>query len=212
MRFTIKLMHRASLAFLLATAIAPVIRGQQNTSRTSSLDRVLTKRTREFNAMELEKELRRPPNKHEERLTLEQIKEDYLHIQIASRDLSQAVSLGDALDLKSVAKSSLEIRKCAKRLKHNLVLPKSAEEVSKLADASAGTEAAQLKSSVTALNNLIDGFVNNPLFHKVNVVDAQSSVKARRDLEQIMLLSEHVKRSSEKLDRAATAAAAHKSQ
>ncbi len=203
MRFTIKLMQRASLSILLTTIIAPVIRGQQNTPRPSSLDRMLTKRTREFNAMELEKELRRPANKREERLALEQIKEDYLHIQTANHDLSQAVSLGDTLDLKSVAKSSSEIRKCAGRLKYNLVLPKPAEEEAKLADANAGIETAQLKSSVTALNSLVDGFVNNPLFHKVNVVDAQSSVKARRDLEQIMLLSEHIKRSSEKLDKAA---------
>ena len=39
----------------------------------------------------------------------------------------------------------------------------------------------------------------NPMFKEVKVVDAQWSAKARRDLEDIIELSDGIKRSSKKL-------------
>ncbi|MGB8511150.1 MAG: hypothetical protein WCD76_22460 [Pyrinomonadaceae bacterium] len=201
MHYTLKLMRRASIAAVLAATIAPVISGQQSTVRPP-IDRVLTMRAREFNNMVLEKELRNIATPEEERLALAQIREDYLRIQMANNDMVQAVSKGVISDLKIVAKSASEIRKRAARLKYNLALPGS-EEKPKRSEIGDGAEAEQLQSSLLTLCGLVDAFVNNPLFQQVNVVDAQWSVKARRDLDQIIVLSEHVKKRSEKLDRAA---------
>ncbi len=202
MRATSKFMQRASVATLLAITIAPALLGQQSNTRTNALDRMLTKRNREFNERVLDREMRRPENKEEEQLALAQIKEDYVRIQEANHDLAQATAQADALDLKVVAKLAAEIRKRAGRLKYNLVLPKPEDEP-KRSNANGGTEAEQLQAALATLSGLVIDFVNNPLFQAVNVLDAQSSVKARRDLEQIIALSAHVKKSSEKLDRAA---------
>jgi hypothetical protein len=200
MRATFKLMRRVSVAAVLTVTIAPVLQGQQSNSR-SALDRVLSKRGREFNDRVMDRELHRPANPEEERLALAQIKEDYVRIQVVNHDLAQATAHAGALDLRVVAKLAAEIKKRAGRLKYNLVLPKP-EEVATGPEPT-GTEIEQLQSALSALSELIVGFVNNPLFKEVNVVDVQSSTKARRDLEQIIALSEHVKKSSEKLDKAA---------
>ncbi|MBA3439549.1 MAG: hypothetical protein H0T92_06750 [Pyrinomonadaceae bacterium] len=53
------------------------------------------------------------------------------------------------------------------------------------------------------MNELIAGFVNNSVFKSAGVVDAELSAKARRDLKGIIELSEGIKKSSEKLNKAA---------
>ncbi|MFL6208681.1 MAG: hypothetical protein ACJ74W_07495 [Pyrinomonadaceae bacterium] len=194
-------MRRVSVAAVLTVIITPVLQGQQSNSR-NALDRVLSKRGREFNDRVMDRELHRPANPEEERLALAQIKEDYVRIQVVNHDLAQATAhAAGALDLKAVAKCAAEIKKRAGRLKYNLVLPKPGAVAN--GPEPTGTEIEQLQSALSTLSDLIVGFVNNPLFKEVNVVDVQSSFKARRDLEQIIALSEHVKKSSEKLDKAA---------
>ena len=123
MRFTIKLWQRASLAALLAATIAPAIQGQQSNTARASLDRVLTKRTREFNNREMENELRRPVEEKDQQMALAQIKEDYVRLQVANHDMTQAASVKGALDLKFVAKSAAEIKKRAGRLRRHHISP-----------------------------------------------------------------------------------------
>jgi hypothetical protein len=61
----------------------------------------------------------------------------------------------------------------------------------------------QLKSSLAALSGLIARFVNNPMFQNANTIEADLAAKARRDLEDIIELSGQVKKSGERLDKAA---------
>ena len=51
------------------------------------------------------------------------------------------------------------------------------------------------------LKQAIDSFVENPVFEKFGVIDAQLSAKAGRDLEQIITTSTQLKKSSEWLER-----------
>lgn len=200
MRSTNKLIQSLPLAFILLAAIAPVVRGQQSNNPRQSLDRVLSKRGREFNDKVLDKELHAPPNPREEKLIISQIKEDYVRIQVATSELTQAAAQAGSLDMKAVAKLAGEIKKRAGRLKYNLALPKPETEAER-AEVNDKQEPEQLRSSLSTLSNLVVGFVNNPLFRQVKVVDVQSSFRAQRDLEEIIALSEHLKKSCEKLDR-----------
>jgi len=59
-----------------------------------------------------------------------------------------------------------------------------------------------LKPLLEALDRQIIEFVNNPIFKAVNVINPQLSSKARRSLDEIIELSEQVKKSSEKLRKA----------
>jgi hypothetical protein len=76
------------------------------------------------------------------------------------------------------------------------------EKGSKRPPVEVGAEAGQLKTSLSALGELIYVFVRNPVFKEANVADVQRLAKARRDLDEIIELSGQVKKSSEKLRKA----------
>ncbi len=221
MNLTIKFTLQITATVVLASALAPLALSQQgsaaprqpsgsgNRSRPSDFrsERAIREverrdmRAREFNLRMLESELRRRPAERQElHLAYAQIREDYVRLQVVYNGLAQAVSQGGALDPKFVAKSASEIKKCAGRLKYNLALPEP-EKDSKRPKSEVGAAAEQLKPSLSALGELIAGFVNNPMFKEVKVVDAQGSAKARRDLEEIIELSGEIKRGSKKLNK-----------
>lgn len=135
-------------------------------------------------------------------LALAQIHEDFTRIQVVNNKLAQSLGGGGGLDLKLVAQAASEIKKCAGRLKDNLALPeRAANEPRRLAPPEIGPE--QLRDSVTALDRLVLSFINNPGFQSVDVIDAEWSFKARRDLEEIIELSGRLRKSSEQLHKAA---------
>ena len=195
----IKLGARAAAALFLASLVP--VQAEAQASRNTGIDRVLRERQRVFNNRTIEEELRRPAERREPQLALVQIKEDYVRIQEVNRDMVQAASAGGVLDLKFVAKSASEIRKRAERLKSNLALPEPEKTTEHAKEAAAEAGPAQLKASLLTLGRLVAVFVRNPIFREVNVVDAQQSVKASRDLEQIIELSGRLKKHSERLNR-----------
>ena len=198
MRPNVRLVARTAALALVALACAPAAEGRQ--ARTSSIDQLLRERQRAIYGRALEEDLRRPEARaEEERLALAEIKEDYVRLQVVNKDLSKAASQPAALDLKAVAKSTSEMRKRAERLLENLALPELREEPGRSRPADIEREE-QLKASLLALGQLVERFVRNPIFREVNVIDAQASARARRDLQAIITISDRLKRESEKLD------------
>ncbi len=199
----VKLAARGTTVLLLAPVFALSVLGRQSgTPPRSGVDRVLAERARVHNNRRIEEGLRRPAGRGAApQLALAQIKEDYVQLQVVTGDLARAASQGGALDPKFVAKSASEIRKRAERLKHNLALPEP-EQAAERPSAEAGDEEARLRASVSALGKLIAGFVRNPIFREVGVVDARSAATARRDLEEIIGLSGRLKKESERLSKA----------
>jgi hypothetical protein len=49
-----------------------------------------------------------------------------------------------------------------------------------------------------ALNKLLDGFLHNPIFSDAGEIDLQLAAKARRDLEDITVLSEKLRKNADK--------------
>lgn len=221
MRPTIKYMLRAAVLFVMATTIAPLVSGQRSGSAADARMRVMREmrereardnemRERAFDLRMVEEEARRHPavRRSEPKLDIAQMREDFVRIQVVNYELADVVrhgsssSGGGTLDLKLIAKSVAEIKKRARRLKDNMALPETGN-VFERPQMEVGPEAGQLKSSLSVLNKLIIGFVNNPMFKEANVVDVQLSVKAKHDLEDIIEISEQIKKSSEKLNKIA---------
>lgn len=198
MKSTIKMTLQVAAAIIFASALAPLAQGQQGSDPRASIDRILRARQRQFELRKTEEELRRPAERLETQLAIAQIKEDYVRIQVINNDLVRVTSGGTALDLKFIAKSASEIKKRAARLKYNLALPEPEKDAKR-----PKAEVGELKSSLALLSKLIVGFVNNPMFKAANIVDAQESANARRDLEAIIALSGQVKKSSEQLHKEA---------
>jgi hypothetical protein len=131
-----------------------------------------------------------------------QMNEDFERIQSIDKDVLSAVSTSGVPDYKRVSDGLVEIRKRAIRLKTNLVLPPSAkdERAQKRRDE---MDTNQLQPSLLMLNDLIVSFVANPLFKKETSVDYQLVARARRDLDGIIEFSEKIRKSAEKLNKAA---------
>ncbi|HWW75041.1 MAG TPA: hypothetical protein VNZ44_06590 [Pyrinomonadaceae bacterium] len=202
MRPNVRLVARTFAALaLVALACAPTAQGRQ-TTRTNSIDQLLRERQRIIYGRALEEDMRKPAERAEEeqRLALAQIKEDYVRLQVVNKDLSKAASQKEALDLKEVVKSTAEMKRRAERLLENLALPELQEEAARSKPNDIEREE-QLKASLLALGQLVERFVRNPIFREVNVIDAQSSTRARRDLQSIITISERLRRESEKLDK-----------
>jgi hypothetical protein len=145
-------------------------------------------------------------NKHFEKKRISlmpQIKEDFTRIQIVNNAMMRKVFGNDVLDYKDVSGQLSEIRKRANRLKENLMLPES-EEKEKLQKPTVAPAGAQLKDSLLALDTLIMGFVQNPLFQKPGVIDTKLSARAGQDLKTIIEFSGSIKKEVEKLSKLQT--------
>lgn len=185
----------AVLAFL-ASPCASAAHAQQSSTRT--IERLLRERQKAVYLREVEEKLRRPAERAEEevRLALAQIEEDYERIQLVNNDLARVTSDSNDLDLKLAAESASEIRKRAERLLNNLALPEPPSDMERVRMPAEGEE--QLRPSLGMLRRLVERFVRSPLFREVNVIDAQVSTRARRDLEGIIELSGRLKKDCEK--------------
>jgi hypothetical protein len=187
----------AALA-VLAPPAAPALLAQ-----TSGIERILRERQRVMVNREVEEGLRKPAERRKweeaERLAFAQIKEDYERIQLANNELAEAVANPEGADLKLVAKSTAEIERRAERLLSNLALPELPADLERVRMPAGGQ--GQLRPSLLMLGRLVNRFVRSPLFREVNVIDAQISVRTRRDLEGIIELSGRLKKESEQFDK-----------
>ena len=204
MKTITKFVLMAASVVAFALALSPLVNAQtaqqiEDAKQAEMINRA-GENERRIAAWELRMaEVRRPPaQRRDATLAYSQIRDDYKQIQISNNDLLRLVAAGGALDLKVVTKSASDIKTRALRLKENLMLP----EPKKLAERpkpEALAEAAQLKPSLSKLDALIFEFVNNPIFDQTRAVNVEQAAKARRDLEEIIEISDQIKKCGERL-------------
>jgi len=131
---------------------------------------------------------------------LDQIRSDFLQIQVTERQLTKAAAAQLDMDLKLVAQLTVRIHKRSRRLKENLALPQpeTQQSIGGAGSPVAATPEA-LRMSLTDLSDLIESFVSNPMFEHTKLFDRKLSDKASWDLDAIIQLSDEIKRDSEKL-------------
>jgi hypothetical protein len=142
---------------------------------------------------------RRPPEPH---LSYQQIKVDFEQLQLVNHHLAEAGASTSALDYGQIKRDASEVRKRASRLKTNLLLPEPDRD-EKLQKSREAYTSEELKPAIDTLDALVRRFVWNPVFQHPNVLDVENSVKARRDLEGIIKLSEHIQKRAEALSKLA---------
>lgn len=127
-------------------------------------------------------------------INLQQVKKDFEGMQIANNSILSAIANKQPLDSDQIKADVSRIRSKASSLKAQLSLPKPQEEKH-----SNGLPLDQpLKTALLQLDVFITRFVNNPVFKsKPIVVDANHSVQASRDLDEIIDLSGRIRRSAE---------------
>jgi hypothetical protein len=106
------------------------------------------------------------------------------------------------LNYDSIVGSAFEIRKRSIRLRTDLALPK-AETKEKVPDFKEA-EQGELQPALSQLNQLLDSFLHNPIFSDTGEIDLELAVRARRDLDSIVVLSEKVRKNAEKRSKTST--------
>lgn len=167
----------------------------------SERDRNLLERETQLTLIEKD---RQRAVKRDPQLAFAQIREDFRRLQILNNDVMRAVSSSREPNYKTISDSAREIKRRAARLKLNLVFPEAEREEEGPARLIQSPDASDLKPSVAALDTLIFSFVTNPVFKETSVVDARLGIKARRDLEAIIELSEKLRRNAEKMSKSAS--------
>lgn len=198
--FLLRILILIALAFIPGTLVLG--QGPPPQGRGARPDKIQRELERRVEMQMIEQALVESGSRHVMRypaLVLDQIRDDFLQIQVIDRNLMRATNAGDALDLKLVVNSAGEIRKRSQRLKENLALPRPDTPSPGRSEIAGEATRERLRISLSNLSGLIDEFVGNPMFEQIKLIDAKLSAKARQDIEAIIELSSQIKRSSQKL-------------
>jgi hypothetical protein len=176
-----------SLTAALLSISAPTASAQGSRPGTMS-DRDRNLQDREMQITLLEKGAKQPA-KREPRLLLQEINEDFGRLQLVNNEMKAKGAAEVVLDFKYVSDAAAEIKKRSTRLRTNLVFPESAKS-----DKRETTTPEGLKAQLVILDRLIRGFVTNPVFTDAGVINTEHAAKARGDLDEIIDLSDKVKK------------------
>ncbi len=139
-----------------------------------------------------------PGDRKRTRAAAVQVREDFGRIQIIYNEIVLAMSAGKTLDDNFISDALEGINKSASRLRSNLALPRI-DDKDKHQKKRNGVAEVKLKTSLTLLCAHISNFVTNPLFESTGALDVQLSIKASRDLNEIIELSDNLKKKTGKL-------------
>ena len=135
------------------------------------------------------------PTAHDRRQVIDQIKEDFLRIQVVDDQLQKENSRNE-LDLIAISKHVSEIKRRSQRLRQNLSLQKGVNAGTAPPDLDTRDH---LRRKIALFSEQIEKFVANPMFESARIVDTDLSIRASLDLEQVILTSKAIKRLSDRL-------------
>jgi len=127
-----------------------------------------------------------------------QTEEDFNRMLMLHNEIARVIDANKAIDYHFVAEATGEIRKRATSIQSNLMLSPPSEEM-KAIEMPAQTNESEMKDALIKLCKQIRNFVTNPVIEQPNVVDVEKMATAKRDLENVIQLSAHLKREADTL-------------
>ena len=121
-------------------------------------------------------------------------KEDFEALQLANYALADMVAAREPFDYREIGKQAAEVKKRAASIRTILVLPEADKQEQP-------DQKPALKDAVNNLGSLVKDFISNPMFEELTVLNATHTVKASRDLDEIVRLSEHIRKTAEALSK-----------
>lgn len=188
------------LPSLVAAQSRPNPPARPNLGPTSDALRDMRERDMNIRRLELERDRIEKPTYEVSKETTKQVNEDFARIQSINAEVMRDYVTGVAPDYKHIAEVMADLSKRATRLNTNLLLPSN--------DADGNDRARQVtsdkrraRSPLVDLNDLISGFVTNPIFKNLNTIDVELGRQAKRDLQSIIDLSDRISKSAVKLSK-----------
>lgn len=171
-----------------------------NLGPTSDGVRDMRERDMNIRRLELEKERTEKPTFEASKETTKQVNEDFARIQSINAEVMHDYATGIAPDYKHISEVMAEISKRAARLNTNLLLPSNDGEVNDRAS-QVTSDQRRARSPLLDLNELICGFVTNPIFKNLNTIDLELGRQAKGNLQSIIDLSDRISKSAVKLSK-----------
>lgn len=194
----------ASLVLLtLCCVLSDHAKAQQERSRTgrSAREAYEATKARERNIQNREMIMQGTGTEASEKQLAERLKvlsaqarQDFRRMQIVNNNMMRGASVDPSLNYKLIVDATGEINKCARRLKTNLAaLGTDEERKQKKLDQ---LNPALLKRALFSLDELIMNFVTS-----LAVVDTENRAQSRNYLQDIIELSDHLRRNAERIDK-----------
>lgn len=124
-----------------------------------------------------------------EAIVWQQVREDFVQLQMASDELQKAVGAGAAFDYRLLKDLTDQIKKRAARLKRRLPLPAPVDAPDDLKSA-----AEPFAVAARTLDAAVIRFTGNSVFKQSLVIDLIGGAQAAGDLEKIIVLNENLKK------------------
>jgi hypothetical protein len=193
------------VCFLTLSAVSVLAQGSRPLSSVERRVETMNRQGREYEREDQRREMEGKNNNPVDIKRTQQIraelKEDFERIQAIYNSIVIAMSGKNAvLDYKFVADQATEIKKRGLRLKTNLALPQPEDENEEEKKEEELTEE-QMKPSLMSLCNHIYNFLTNPMFESKGAIDVELSTKASRELNEIIKLSESVRKCADKINK-----------
>ena len=128
-----------------------------------------------------------------------QINEDFQRIQVIHNEIVRMLQPDKGFNYDRLADLSGDMKKRGERLRENLALTEPDNTDAQPAHPEAIDEA-HIKKTIADLHELIVSFVANPLFKNLGVVDANVVNAATENLENIIDISDEIKREAKLLE------------
>lgn len=127
-----------------------------------------------------------------------QINEDFQRIQVIHNELVRMLQPDKGLNYDRLMDLTGDMKKRGARLRENLALPEPEKSDAQPTHTEAIDEA-HIKKTIIDLHDVVVSFVASPIFKNLGVVDAKLVDGARKDLDNIIDLSDEIKKDAKTL-------------
>jgi hypothetical protein len=131
-----------------------------------------------------------------------QINEDFQRIQVIHNEIVRMLQPEKILNYDRLAELTDDMKKRGSRLRENLALPES-DKAETQPDHPEPIDEIHIEDKIVALHDVIAGFVANPIFKNLGVVDAKEIYSASGQLDAIISISDEIKREAKILSKSA---------
>jgi hypothetical protein len=131
-----------------------------------------------------------------------QINEDFQRIQVIHNEIVRMFQPDKDINYDRLAELTDDLKRRSARLRDNLCLPEPEKTDAKAAHTEA-IDDSHMKNNIFALHDLVVDFVANPIFKNLGVVDAKMVDSATLNLNNLIAISDEIKREAKVLGKSA---------
>ena len=190
-----------SPAFIVCLSCIVEVRGQRAGANAPSMhDQVRAIQRAEMDRLLLSSLPSRTNANSNRTEVLKQIRKDFKELQELNNKMMAQAWERESLEYSFLSDMISHIKEKADRLKMNMHLPEPTK-TEKAAPLHTISGPGEFRTALLVLDKTIMRFVNNPMFQTMNTLEIDLAVKARQDLESIIVMTTDLKKTASRLSK-----------